>query len=104
MLGFLFAIYAYYCALIALPIAALFVPQLVVPTLLIWGGKIAVDTALIITGARVFGQQRLLPYFPAYEILHVAFTPYFGFAGLLLPYHWKGDWYRTATLPKNFAR
>lgn len=103
MLGFLFAIYIYYCALIALPIAALFVPQLIVPTLLIWGGKIAVDSALIIAGARAFGQQRLLPYFPAYEILHVAFTPYFGFAGLLLPYHWKGDWYRTAKLPKNFT-
>ncbi len=103
MLGFLFAIYMYYCALIALPIAALLISGLVIPTLMIWGGKIAVDTWLIITGARVFRQGRLLPYYPAYEILHVVFTPYFGFAGLLLPYHWKGDWYRTAKLPKSFA-
>lgn len=103
MLGFLFAIYSYYCALIALPIVAVFVSQFVLPALLIWGGKILVDTALIITGARVFGQQRLLPYFPAYELLHIVFTPFFGFAGLLLPYHWKGDWYRTAQLPKSFT-
>lgn len=103
MLAFLFAIYGYYCALLALPIASLFVPDLLLPTALIWGSKLAVDTVLIVTGAKIFGQQRLLPYFLPYELLHVAFTPYFGFAGLLLPYHWKGDWYRTATLPKALS-
>lgn len=99
MLGFLFAIYAYYCSLIALPVAALFVPSLVLPTALIWGSKLAVDSVLIVTGVRTFAQQRLLPYFAAYEILHTVFTPFFGIAGLILPYHWKGGWYRTARLP-----
>jgi cellulose synthase/poly-beta-1,6-N-acetylglucosamine synthase-like glycosyltransferase len=99
MLGFLFAIYGYYCSLIALPIAALFMPSLILPTALIWGSKLAVDSVLIMTGVRTFSQERLLPYFPAYEVLHTVFTPFFGFAGLILPYHWKGGWYRTAKLP-----
>ncbi len=103
MLAFLFAIYGYYCSLIALPVVSLFIPEMIVPALLIWIGKAIVDTVLIVTGARTFGQQRLLKYFPAYETLHVVFAPFFGFAGLLLPYHWKGDWYRTASLPKAFS-
>lgn len=103
MLGFLFAIYGYYLALLALPAIALFVPQLWPAIATIWGMKLLVDTHLIVTGARVFRQERLLPYFPAYEILHTLATPLIGFAGLLLPFHWKGDWYRTAKLPVSLA-
>ena len=99
MLGFLFAIYAYYCALIALPVSALFVPALVLPAAIIWGAKLTVDMTLVVTGVKTFSQERLLRYFPAYELLHTLFTPFFGFAGLVLPYHWKGGWYRTAKLP-----
>lgn len=63
------------------------------------GAKLTVDMTLVVTGVKTFSQERLLPYFPAYELLHTLFTPFFGFAGLVLPYHWKGGWYRTAKLP-----
>lgn len=101
MLGFLFAIYAYYLLLMALPVATFFAPQVWSATASIWGLKLAVDTWLVYTGCRVFGQQRLQPYFIEYEIAQTITTPFFGFAGLLMPYHWKGDWYRTATLPNS---
>ncbi len=104
MLGFLFAVYAYYLALLALPVAAAFQPQWWNMVAAVWGTKLVVDSVLIVTGAFTFRQQRLLPHFPAYEMLHIVFTPFIGFAGLLLPYHWKGDWYRTATLPGSITR
>lgn len=103
MLGFLFAIYGYYCMLLALPLTAILVPSLLLPTLAIWGTKLAVDTILVVSGANVFGQQQLIRYFPAYELLHVLFTPFFGILGLVLPYQWKGGWYRTAKLPKGIS-
>lgn len=101
MLAFLFTVYFYYSALIALPVASLLSPAMLLPSVLIWTTKLLADTILFLTGAKVFNQQRLLPYFPLYEVVHVVFTPFFGIAGLLLPYHWKGDWYRTAKLPGN---
>lgn len=99
MLLFLFAIYAYYLMLIVLPVAAVFKTVLVPYVLAIWGLKMVVDTYLVKTGCSVFRQNRLLPYFPEYEFWHTFATPFFGIVGLLMPYRWKGDWYRTATLP-----
>jgi len=101
MLAFLFAIYGYYLGLIALPIAAIFNPAVWPAVAAVWGAKLLVDCLLILAGARTFGQERLLPYFPAYEVLHIVATPAIGLAGLVLPYHWKGDWYRTAKLPRS---
>ena len=31
-------------------------------------------------------------------------SPVFGVAGLFVPYRWKGEWYRTATLPRGWKR
>jgi len=99
MLGFLFAIYTYCILLLTLPLMSLALPQLWPATLSIWGLKLAVDVWLVFTGCKVFRQERLLPYFLEYEFAQTLATPFFGIAGLLLPYSWKGDWYRTATLP-----
>ncbi|MBK6766956.1 MAG: glycosyltransferase [bacterium] len=99
MLGFLFAIYFYYVLLMALPLMSLALPELWRATAAIWGLKLIVDIWLVYTGCKVFRQERLLPFFVEYEITQTLATPFFGFAGLLLPYSWKGDWYRTATLP-----
>ncbi|MCB9357207.1 MAG: glycosyltransferase [Calditrichaeota bacterium] len=100
MLFFLFAIYFYYLLLLVLPVLAVLGNTLISAAAAVWGLKLAVDAVLVITGSRVFRQERLLPYFPEYEFWHTLTTPCFGLAGLLLPYRWKGDWYRTATLPK----
>jgi hypothetical protein len=55
-------------------------------------------------GSVIFRQQDRLRYFLAYIILQTIFVPFFGLAGLLIPYRWKGDWYRTARMPRTLKR
>jgi hypothetical protein len=67
-------------------------------------GKTIVDFAVVRQGCRVFQQERLLPYFLPFALAQALFIPFFGIAGLLLPYRWKGDWYRNARLPRGMRR
>jgi cellulose synthase/poly-beta-1,6-N-acetylglucosamine synthase-like glycosyltransferase len=104
MLAFLFGIYAYYLMLLAAPLMAAVFPQFAAPlaAILLW--KWGWDYVTIRVGIDVFGQRELLRYFVPYALLQTSFYPFFGLAGLLLPYRWKGDWYRTARLPRRWRR
>jgi len=104
MLTFLFGIYAYYLCLIASPFIAYFYPSSAPWILGILLGKTLVDFVVVRQGCAVFRQERLLPYFMPFALFQTFFVPYFGIAGLLLPYRWKGDWYRTARLPRTMKR
>jgi hypothetical protein len=100
----LFSVYAFYLLLAAaIPVMILrpeFAPWL--GAVLLW--RFVGDYVTVRQAARMFGQQHLLPYFVPYNILQTAFTPMFGIAGLLVPYRWKGDWYRTSRLPRGIRR
>ena len=100
MMSFLFGIYAYYLMLLLSPFALYLYPTHapLLCGILVW--KFGWDYITVRQGAKIFGQQRLLPYFVPFSILQTAFYPAIGFAALLLPYRWKGDWYRTARLPR----
>lgn len=99
MLVFLFLVYTYYSALIFLPLVTFYSSLPYLLGALIVATKLLCDSITVYVGAKVFNQTRLLPYFWIYEIVHIVATPFFGFCGLLFPYNWKGDWYRTAKLP-----
>ncbi len=100
MLSFLFGIYVYYLLLGAIPFVILAAPHtgLALSAILLW--KLAWDYATVRIGCRVFQQERLLPYFVPYAVLQLYFYPLLGFGGLLLPFRWKGDWYRTPRMPR----
>ena len=104
MLVFLFGVYAYYLMLVALPFVALKTPGFAYPLVGILGWKWAWDYLTARVGSRAFGRRELMPYFVPYAFLQLIFYPFFGIAGLLLPYRWKGDWYRTARLPQGLRR
>ncbi len=104
MLGFLFGVYGYYLLIAAAPFVLMagsaFAPAV--------AGVIAVkfcsDIAVVSVACRMFRQNRLLKYFPLYAIAHTYFTPIFGIGGLLMPYRWKGDWYRSSRLPRAMRK
>jgi hypothetical protein len=89
---------------VAAPVAAIAAPTLLPALLVIALWKTAWDYLTLRVGCRIFGQQSLLRYFPPFAVLHVALSPVFGVAGLFVPYRWKGEWYRTATLPRGWKR
>jgi cellulose synthase/poly-beta-1,6-N-acetylglucosamine synthase-like glycosyltransferase len=104
MLTFLFGVYAYYLALLAAPVVALLYPVTAPWLLATIAAKTLVDYAVVRQGCKAFAQERLLPYFLPFAITQSFFVPFFGLAGLLLPYRWKGDWYRNARLPRGMRR
>jgi cellulose synthase/poly-beta-1,6-N-acetylglucosamine synthase-like glycosyltransferase len=104
MLAFLFGIYAYYLMLLAAPVIAVALPQFATALAVILLWKSGWDYVTVRYGTKVFGQRELLRYFAPYVLLQTVFYPFFGLAGLLVPYRWKGDWYRTARLPRRWRR
>lgn len=101
---FLFGIYVYYALCMASAALALMLPSLIpfVVALALW--KLAWDYSVVRLGCRVFGQRGLLRHFLPFAVLHTLLTPVFGIGGLLAPYRWKGEWYRTAVLPRRLRR
>jgi cellulose synthase/poly-beta-1,6-N-acetylglucosamine synthase-like glycosyltransferase len=94
----LFSLYFYYALLLVSPVVALLQPASL-PLLaiaILW--KAGWDWAVIYEGCRFFRQQDALAHFFLFEIAHTALTPFLGIGGLLLPFRWKGDWYRQARL------
>jgi cellulose synthase/poly-beta-1,6-N-acetylglucosamine synthase-like glycosyltransferase len=104
MLVFLFGMYLYFAMWMAAPAVALVAPALLPALLAIALWKIACDYLTLRVGCGIFGQQSMLKYFLPFEFLHVMLSPVFGVAGLFVPYRWKGEWYRTATLPRGWKR
>jgi cellulose synthase/poly-beta-1,6-N-acetylglucosamine synthase-like glycosyltransferase len=104
MLFFLFGMYVYYLMWIASPVVMLLHPAVAPAIALIAGWKLLWDYVTIRLGCRMFQQEYLLRYFLPFVVLHTLFTPVFGIGGLLVPYRWKGGWYRTATLPRDVRR
>lgn len=101
MLTFLFGIYTYYLAMLLFPLLGVSNIGIILPVAVAWSVKTLTDSFVVWTGCKVFGQRRLWRYFLPYELLQAVFVPFFGIAGLLLPYRWKGGWYRTARLPNT---
>jgi cellulose synthase/poly-beta-1,6-N-acetylglucosamine synthase-like glycosyltransferase len=104
MLMFLFGIYAYYMLLGAVPFVLLAKQVIIWPLVCVLAWKLAWDYATVRIGCRVFQQDRLRPYFLPYSIIQLYLYPFFGLAGLMLPFRWKGDWYRTPRLPRRLRR
>ena len=104
MLSFLFGIYSFYLLLGAIPVVMLLEPSLTLPLALILFWKLTWDYVTVSIGCRVFGQEALRVHFLPYAVLQLYAYPLLGFAGLLLPFHWKGDWYRTPRLPRGLRR
>lgn len=105
MLLFLFGIYIYYSALIAAPVILAFAAPHLLPVLAaLMLFKLVWDYRTVRLGCRIFGRSELLPYFVSFAFFHTLLSPVFGFAGLMIPYRWKGEWYRTARLPRKLRR
>ncbi|MBI5059176.1 glycosyltransferase [candidate division KSB1 bacterium] len=104
MMWFLFSVYAFYLMLAAAIPLMIFRPDLApwLGAILLW--RFVWDYVTVRQAALIFGQQQLLPYFLPYNMLQTICTPMFGIAGLLVPYRWKGDWYRTSRLPRSVRR
>jgi cellulose synthase/poly-beta-1,6-N-acetylglucosamine synthase-like glycosyltransferase len=104
MLTFLFGMYAYYLMWIAAPFVAVFAPSTMglIAGAAIW--KTTWDYATVRMGCRMFRLDHLLPYFLPFIVCHIAFSPIFGIAGLIVPYRWKDGWYRTATMPRTIRK
>jgi len=100
----LFGLYFFHILIFAFPlIGAMYPPTIPLLALAaLW--KISWDWHVIYEGCRMFHQRDSLRYFLPYEIAHTILTPVFGFGGLLLPFRWKGDWYRQARLGGIHAR
>lgn len=92
----LFGLYFFYLLLFAFAAMALFNPALIPLFAMAALWKLAWDWLVIYEGCRLFHQRDSLRYFLPFEIAHSIFTPIFGLGGLLLPFRWKGDWYRQA--------
>lgn len=104
MLVFLFAIYAFYLSLVVAAALPFFVSGYWP-----WAGgillaKTAADLLVVSYAAQRFQQQQLLPYFLPFTLAHTLITPLIGLGGLLIPFRWKGDWYRTSRLPRVIRR
>ncbi len=104
MLSFLFGIYGFYLLLGVIPLVMVVEPALAAPLALILLWKLAWDYATVSISCRTFGQEGLRAYFLPYAVLQLYAYPLLGFAGLLLPFRWKGDWYRTPRLPRGLRR
>jgi biofilm PGA synthesis N-glycosyltransferase PgaC len=94
----LFGLYFFHILVLAFPlIGALYPPSLPLLALAaLW--KVSWDWHVVYEGGRLFHQRDSLKYFIPFEIAHTFLTPVFGLGGLLLPFRWKGDWYRQARL------
>ncbi len=92
----LFTLYAFFMLLLAFPIVALFYPSVFPFLTMAFLWKLAWDWFVIWEGNRIFGQRNNFLSFLSFEIAYTIFTPIFGLGGLLLPFRWKGDWYRQA--------
>jgi cellulose synthase/poly-beta-1,6-N-acetylglucosamine synthase-like glycosyltransferase len=101
---FLLGMYLYYAMWMAAPVAAMAAPALLPALLAIALWKTGWDYLTLRVGCGIFGQRSLLRYFLPFVVLHVTLSPVFGAAGLFVPYRWKGEWYRTATLPRGLKR
>jgi cellulose synthase/poly-beta-1,6-N-acetylglucosamine synthase-like glycosyltransferase len=101
---FLFGMYFYYLMWLASPVIAVLFPFTwpALAAVAVW--KLAWDYVTVRIGCRMFRQEHLLRYFLPFVVLHLLFTPVFGIGGLLIPYRWKGGWYRTSTLPRGVRR
>jgi len=97
---FLLGIYLYYLLWLATPLLVVLRPALLPMILLMAAWKLAWDYRTVQIGCRLFGQTSMLRYFLPYAVLHVIFSPIFGFLGPLLAFRWKNEWYRTARLPR----
>ncbi|MBU0508519.1 glycosyltransferase [bacterium] len=97
---FLFGLYAFYFSWLAAPIIAILYPATIPGLALTALWKLAWEFGMVRLGCRLFRQTQLLPYFLPYVILHVTTSPLFGIGGLIFAYRWKGEWYRTARLPR----
>ena len=104
MLSFLFGIYGFYLLLGVIPLVMVVEPALAAPLALILLWKLAWDYATVSISCRTFGQEGLRAYFLPYAVLQLYAYTLLGFAGLLLPFRWKGDWYRTPRLPRGLRR
>ena len=92
----LFSLYLLFLLLLAFPVVALFHPAAFPFLAMAFLWKLGWDWFVIYEGNRIFGQRNSLFSFFAFEIAYTVFTPIFGLGGLLLPFRWKGDWYRQA--------
>jgi cellulose synthase/poly-beta-1,6-N-acetylglucosamine synthase-like glycosyltransferase len=101
---FLFGMYLYYFAWIAAPIVGLLVPSSLPILAATAAWKLIWDWVTLYAGCKIFGYRELLRYFLPFVALHMLLSPVFGIAGLLMPYRWKGEWYRTARLPLGVRR
>jgi cellulose synthase/poly-beta-1,6-N-acetylglucosamine synthase-like glycosyltransferase len=104
MLAFLFGIYTYYLLLLSAPVVMFLWPHTIpaIGATLLY--KLGCDHYMMRLGTKTFGLMHLRRYFLPYYFLQAIAYPYFGIGGLLLPYRWKGDWYRTARLPRGLGR
>jgi cellulose synthase/poly-beta-1,6-N-acetylglucosamine synthase-like glycosyltransferase len=94
----LFGLYFFYLLLFSMPFVVLLNPSTLpfLGMIALW--KLSWDWLVIYEGCRLFRQQDSLIHFVPFEVVHTIFTPLFGLGGLLLPFRWKGDWYRQARL------
>jgi cellulose synthase/poly-beta-1,6-N-acetylglucosamine synthase-like glycosyltransferase len=92
----LFGLYFFHIFILAFPVVGAMYPPTIPLLALAALWKISWDWHVIYEGCRLFHQRDSLRYFLPYEIAHTILTPVFGFGGLLLPFRWKGDWYRQA--------
>jgi cellulose synthase/poly-beta-1,6-N-acetylglucosamine synthase-like glycosyltransferase len=104
MMVFLTGMYLYYAMWVAAPLVIWYSPKWAPAVLGIAAWKLAWDYLTVRLGCRMFGLSDLLPYFPPFVVLHTILSPVFGISGLVTPYRWKGEWYRTAKLPKRWKR
>jgi cellulose synthase/poly-beta-1,6-N-acetylglucosamine synthase-like glycosyltransferase len=104
MLFFLTGMYIYYSLWIASPLVMWLAPASIPYLLGIAAWKLSWDFMTVRIGCRMFALEGLLPYFPPFVVMHTILSPFFGIAGLVTPYRWKGDWYRTARLPYRWRR
>jgi cellulose synthase/poly-beta-1,6-N-acetylglucosamine synthase-like glycosyltransferase len=104
MLTFLFGIYIFYMMLLAAPVVAFSATWTapILAGLFIW--KFSWDYSLALLGTKIFNQQQQRRYFIPYYFAQAVTYPFIGLGGLLMPYRWKGDWYRTAKLPRSVSR
>ena len=59
-------------------------------SLLLWAVKMVADLPMVWLMGRFFGEKRLLLYYFPAQVFQLFYVATVGFAGLLLPYRWKG--------------
>ncbi|RPH94597.1 glycosyltransferase [candidate division KSB1 bacterium] len=101
---FLFGLYAYYLLWWCAPAVAWMNPAWALPLAVTTAWKFGWDYYTLRVGSHAFHHETPLKYFVPFSMLHVLLSPVFGITGLFVPYRWKGEWYRTATLPRGVKR